>query len=243
MKPNGTPHMSQFHLADQLKEKGNVHFRREEYEDAIKLYSQAIQQNPSNPLLYTNRANARLKLKQWQGVMDDCLKSLELMNENMKGFYFLGQAQLELNHPNEALSSALMAYELCSKSVHQTSSAFAISGFVVKCKKAKWDRRERERLWRRSDLLAELEEKLLVDRDRELASIQSRNTSGEIGSVAAQEETTQVEESTSRRINELRNAFAMSDPRHLEKRVREPGLNICKKSAHSQTGSARLSNR
>ena len=91
---------------------------------------------------------------------------------------FTGQAQLHLNHPNEALSSALTAYEICSRSVHQTSSAFAISGFVVKCKRAKWDRRERERLQRRNELLGELEEKILQDRNNEITSIQQRAESG-----------------------------------------------------------------
>jgi STIP1 family protein 1 len=133
--------------------------------------------------------------------------------------HFVGQAQLQLNHPNEALSSALTAYEICSRSVHQTSSAFAISGFVVKCKRAKWDRREKERLQRRNELLGELEEKLLQDRNNEISAIELRAEAEEIGRVAAQEETVLVEETTTRKIDELRNAFAISDPNNLEKRV------------------------
>ena len=82
--------MSHLHMAEQLKERGNTHFKRGEYEEAIKLYSQAIQQNSGNPVLYTNRANARLKLEQWQNAIDDCLRSIDLMRENMKAFYFLG---------------------------------------------------------------------------------------------------------------------------------------------------------
>jgi STIP1 homology and U-box containing protein 1 len=223
--------------AEQLKERGNAHFKRGEYEDAAKLYSQAIQQNSTNPLLYTNRANARMKLHLWQEVIDDCIKSIELMRENMKAFYFLGnivwqldlteafctdqyagQAQLELNHPNEALSSALMAYDICSKSVHQTSSAFQISTFVLKCKKAKWDLRERDRIRLRNELLGELEAKLVQDRNTELNSISQRSQSGELGEIAVQEETALVEETTNRKINELRNAFAISNPLQLEKR-------------------------
>jgi STIP1 family protein 1 len=82
--------MSHLHNAEQLKERGNTHFKRGEYNNAITLYSQAIQQNSRNPVLYTNRANARLKLEEWQNAIDDCLKSIELMRENMKAFYFLG---------------------------------------------------------------------------------------------------------------------------------------------------------
>jgi tetratricopeptide (TPR) repeat protein len=77
--------------AEQLKEQGNSHFKNGEYEEAIKFYSQAIQQNSDNPLYYTNRANARLKLRLWNEVIDDCIRSIELQRDNMKGFYFLGK--------------------------------------------------------------------------------------------------------------------------------------------------------
>jgi STIP1 homology and U-box containing protein 1 len=79
------------HLAEQLKEQGNVHFKKGEFASADSLYGQAILKNPNNPLLYTNRANARLKLENWEGVIDDCLKSIELMKDNMKAFYSLGK--------------------------------------------------------------------------------------------------------------------------------------------------------
>lgn len=80
--------------AEQLKEKGNAHFKRGEYEAAEACYSQAIQKNSSNPLLWTNRANARLKLRRYQDVIDDCLRSVELMRENMKAYFLLGTPSL-----------------------------------------------------------------------------------------------------------------------------------------------------
>jgi STIP1 family protein 1 len=79
------------HIAEQLKQKGNDHFRKGEYDSAVALYSQAIQKDSRNPLLFTNRANARLKLGLWHDVIDDCLKSIDILRENMKGYYFLGQ--------------------------------------------------------------------------------------------------------------------------------------------------------
>lgn len=112
-----------------------------------------------------------------------------------------------------------MAYELCSKSQHQTSSAFAISAFVLKCKKAKWDLRQRERLVRRKELLGELENKLIQDRNKEYNNIQERLERNELGSVAFTEERDAAELNHAKRINELRNAFAISDPDHLDKRV------------------------
>ena len=79
------------YAADQLKNQGNTHFKNGDYSQAEALYSQAIQKNSRNPLLFTNRANARLKLENWEGVINDCLASIELMPENMKAYFYLGR--------------------------------------------------------------------------------------------------------------------------------------------------------
>lgn len=79
------------YAAEQLKNQGNAKFKEGEYEAAEALYSQAIMKNSRNPLLFTNRANARLKMEKWEGVIDDCLKSIEISKENMKAFFYLGR--------------------------------------------------------------------------------------------------------------------------------------------------------
>ncbi|KAF2455079.1 hypothetical protein BDY21DRAFT_351112 [Lineolata rhizophorae] len=206
------------HLAEELKEKGNAHFRRGEYESAVTLYGAAITKNPRNPLLYTNRANARLKLEAWDEVIDDCLKSIELMRDNMKAFFYLAQAQLAINHPNEALSSALTAYDLCVHSVSQTSSASLISALVVKCKRRKWEARERERLRRQSSLLAELEDRLERGACDELAALEARRAAGEVGEVEAAEERDEVSKTARTKLDDLRSLFAIADPSKMTKR-------------------------
>lgn len=82
--------------AETLKNQGNTQFKNGDYEAAEALYSQAIQKNSHNPLLFTNRANARLKLERWEGVIDDCIRSIELLKENMKGFFYLGMLDYTL---------------------------------------------------------------------------------------------------------------------------------------------------
>ena len=89
----------------------------------------------------------------------------------------------------------------------------------MKCKKAKWDLRERDRLRRRSELLSELEEKLLQGKEEELSAIKVRAAAGELGQVAVEEETAAVEKESQLKVNELRNVFAISDPANLTKRV------------------------
>ena len=84
------------YLADQLKEKGNDAFRKGEFVEAEDLYTQAVQKYSRNPLIFTNRANVRLKLQRWDGAVNDCLKSIEITGpngQNHKAFYFLGKAE------------------------------------------------------------------------------------------------------------------------------------------------------
>lgn len=83
------------YLADQLKEKGNDAFRKGAYVEAEEFYTQAVQKYSRNPLIFTNRANVRLKLQRWDGAVNDCLKSIEIAGSNgqsHKAFYFLGEA-------------------------------------------------------------------------------------------------------------------------------------------------------
>ncbi|KAF1980326.1 U-box-domain-containing protein [Bimuria novae-zelandiae CBS 107.79] len=202
--------------AEQLKNQGNTHFKNGDYEQAEALYSQAIQKNSKNPLLFTNRANARLKLEKWEGVINDCLASIELMTENMKAYFYLAQAQIAINHPNEALSSALRAYDLCVNSSQQTSNAATISALVTRCKKAKWDIRERERVRRRQGLLAELEASLETQYKKDVDDIEARLESGEIGRVEATEEKQERKTEFEQKRDDVRTAFAISDPENLE---------------------------
>lgn len=87
----------------------------------------------------------------------------------MKGYYYLAQAQLALHHPNEALNSAMTAYNECLKT--NNSSTRNVSQLVLQAKKEKWEAKERERIRRRSALLAELEEELRRKMGTELRKV------------------------------------------------------------------------
>lgn len=221
------------HIAEALKEQGNALFRANDFAGAEAAYTSAITRNPRNPLLFTNRAFARLKLQRWEGVIDDCLKSIELTNHNnattgkegfnFKAWYYLAQAQLALHHPNEALASALKAYEqLLDPPAAQVAKAAGnlstVSAFVLRCKKAKFAARERERLVRRGDVLAELEEALESRKRGELSGIEGRLQAGELGVVEAQERRQEVLDEAEKKVVELRSVFAVADPGNHEAR-------------------------
>lgn len=163
----------------------------------------------------------RLKLQAWDICIDDCLKSIELEPGNMKGYYYLAQAQLALHHPNEALNSAMTAYEECLKT--DSSSTRSVSTLVLQAKKEKWEAKERERIRRRSALLGELEDRLdKVARD-ELHQLHARVENGHVNESEAMEEKEEIEASSRKKIEELRTVFGLSDPAFLKKRVCPPG--------------------
>lgn len=207
-------------------------FQSGDWKEAESLYSQAygllsiiphsglinitlsIQKDPTNPKIFTNRAITRIKLESWDACIDDCIKAVELERSNMKAYYYLAQAQLALNHPNEALSSALTAYEKCLET--WSSSTQAVSGLVLQAKKLKWDAKEREKVRQRSDLLRELEDGLINRKRAELRDLKLQH----LEPSDEAEEKADIELATRRKIEELRNVFAVADPKYMQRRVR-----------------------
>ncbi|KAL8767066.1 MAG: hypothetical protein Q9194_006091, partial [Teloschistes cf. exilis] len=198
--------------ANTLKEEGNRHFQDGDYKSAEVLYGKAIQQDSRNPKLFTNRAMTRIKLQSWESCIDDCLHSIELDRNNMKGYYYLAQAQLALNHPNEALESAQTAYQQCLET--ESSSTRNASQLVLQAKKEKWEAKERERIRKRSELLAELEHGLQRMKEFELGNVEFRHKDrGD--STELREERQEVEDISRQKIEELRSIFALADPQNL----------------------------
>ena len=198
----------------------NIHryFQDGEYRTAEILYGKAIQQDSQNPKLFTNRAMTRLRLQSWEPCIDDCLRSIELdKSTNMKGYYYLAQAQLALHHPNEAFHSAMTAYHECLKT--NSSSTRNVSQLVLQAKKERWEAKERERIRRRSALLQELEEELQRKQRLELRRV-GIMCEGREETSDAREEREAVESTWRRKIEELRSVFAIADE-GLKERVRQ----------------------
>mmetsp|Transcript_709 Transcript_709/g.398 ORF Transcript_709/g.398 Transcript_709/m.398 type:complete len:106 (-) Transcript_709:1686-2003(-) len=72
--------------ANLLKEKGNEALKKGCYKTAIKYYSDAMELRKDLMPAYTNRALARLKIEDFQGVIDDCTRVLEYNEVFNNGF-------------------------------------------------------------------------------------------------------------------------------------------------------------
>lgn len=163
---------------------------------------------------------ARLKIKLYESVIPDCEASLSLLQANMKAYYYMAQAELELGRKTSALQHAETAYELCSgvkvgsrkteeKLVGYDKawerSLGSVTALVLRCKKEVWEAKEKERLRGQQDLLGELIEGLEEARDEEVKIIAEKRRTGEVGEIEAEElaeETKQICKSKAVRLRQ-----------------------------------------
>ena len=94
-----------------FKQEGNEFFAQGEYALAINSYSTAIIKTPTNSKLFTNRALCYLRLENYDKALADALKAIELDNENIKGIYYRGLAELGLDDVRKAVNTLKRAYD------------------------------------------------------------------------------------------------------------------------------------
>lgn len=111
---------------------------------------------------------ARLKLGHWESVITDCQTCLGLAPQNMKAHYYLAQAQLSIGDFDSALTNALAAHKICATT--NDKSLGAITNIVLRCKKDRWDDKEKKRLRQERELEEEMLAMLVRDRDEMLAA-------------------------------------------------------------------------
>ncbi|PNJ75947.1 TTC12 isoform 6 [Pongo abelii] len=91
-------------LADALKEKGNEAFAEGNYETAILCYTEGLEKLKDMKVLYTNRAQAYMKLEDYEKALVDCewaLKSFSFMQcdeKCTKAYFHMGKANLALKN-------------------------------------------------------------------------------------------------------------------------------------------------
>ncbi|XP_020824967.1 sperm-associated antigen 1 isoform X2 [Phascolarctos cinereus] len=89
-------------LATREKEKGNEAFSSGDYEEAVTYYTRSISVSPT-VVAYNNRAQAEIKLKNWNNALQDCEKVLELEPGNLKAFMRRATAYKHQNKYREAI--------------------------------------------------------------------------------------------------------------------------------------------
>lgn len=80
---------------DQSNEKRSAAMRlfaEQQFDEAIKLYNEAIVLNPTSSLLFAKRGQAFLKLNKPNACIKDCTRALEMNCDSAAGYKFRGRA-------------------------------------------------------------------------------------------------------------------------------------------------------
>lgn len=93
------------------KDQGNDEFKKGEFKKAAVLYTKAIEQDPTNAVLYSNRSAAFLKLFKVTKALKDAQECITLKPDWDKG-YFRKAAVLEVQ---EKYTEALEVYQEAQK--------------------------------------------------------------------------------------------------------------------------------
>ncbi|XP_066541101.1 tetratricopeptide repeat protein 12 isoform X2 [Hoplias malabaricus] len=84
--------------AKALKEKGNKAFALGDYEVAVKFYTEGLEQLRDMQTLYTNRAQALIKLQKYKEAINDCEWALKCNDKCIKAHVHMGRAHLALKN-------------------------------------------------------------------------------------------------------------------------------------------------
>ncbi|XP_073340609.1 tetratricopeptide repeat protein 12 isoform X2 [Pagrus major] len=88
--------------ATALKDKGNEAYAQEDYETAVKYYSDGLAELRDMQPLYTNRAQAYIKLGKYKEAISDCEWALKCNERCIKAYLHMGKAYLALKKYNES---------------------------------------------------------------------------------------------------------------------------------------------
>lgn len=91
--------------ANQLKDAGNKALQAEKFDEAISLYTQAIEIDSSNHVFFSNRCAAYLKKGDYEKALTDAEKTVKIKPDWGKGYSRLGAALSYLQKYEEALEA------------------------------------------------------------------------------------------------------------------------------------------
>jgi len=110
------------------KDKGNDHYKKGQYPEALKAYSEAIKRNPDNNTAFSNRAATYMKLCEFHLALKDCEECIRIDPKFVKGHVRKGGALEAMKQFTKAMDAYQKAMELdpnnkeakdgCSRCLH-----------------------------------------------------------------------------------------------------------------------------
>jgi len=91
--------------SEEWKAKGNKEYSSNNFSEAIKSYTKAIEFDKGNHLLYSNRSAAFAGLNQWEKALEDGVRCIEVNKEFVKGYFRKGLAEFEMKKYDAAIKT------------------------------------------------------------------------------------------------------------------------------------------
>lgn len=198
----------------QYKQEGNRLFHLKKYEEAIKQYTKAINKGPSPAVFYSNRALCHLKLKQWEQAITDCKLTIENDSQSVKGNFFLGQSEMELERYDDAINHLAIAHDLAKQ--QKQNFGDDITYMLRLAKRRRWEKLEKDRIKQEIELQTYLNNLIVKDKASELEALKKKKKSKDTDYSSEKEI---LENKYQNRIQELNSLFAQIDERRKNREV------------------------
>ncbi|PWA63702.1 serine/threonine-protein phosphatase 5 [Artemisia annua] len=104
---------SNIQLAESIKQQANEAFKGNKFNQAIDLYTKAIELNSENAVYWANRAFSHTKLEEYGSAIQDASKAVEIDPKYSKGYYRRGAAYLAMGKFKEALKDFQQVKRIC----------------------------------------------------------------------------------------------------------------------------------
>ena len=127
------------------REEGNAHFGKLRYKDAITAYTQGLELDPYDVVLYSNRAASYIALGQWREGKEDAEECVKLDPGAVKGWYRLGTASVMLEEFQVALEACRRGLEALQGRRKKDDTTALRRKFGVLQRQARRDERKAKR--------------------------------------------------------------------------------------------------
>lgn len=120
------------------REPGNDLFKKKEFSKAVVAYTTALEEHPDDYVLLSNRAEAFLKLKQFNEAHVDAVEVTEHLKENVKGHYRLGRSLIGLDRFEEARTALEAAFALDRSNHAVVQELKSVQALLESRRKTRW---------------------------------------------------------------------------------------------------------
>lgn len=98
--------------AELLKAEANEYFKQEKFQQAVDLYSKALELNPNKSVYYANRSISNLRLENFGYALTDASKAIECDKNYLKAYYRRAAAHMALGKYKVALKDYERVYKV-----------------------------------------------------------------------------------------------------------------------------------